>query len=183
VTVTRTASWATLDEKAAWLDAAASTDTGRPGCRALAARIFGASGGDPAKCVGVAFAFWRDEIRYERDRRLADMKRAEQFADTDTILRRGSDDCDGKSRGFVATLRALAQLGVDCDGRIVPVFSADFSDFKHVQAHARWRGSAAFPRAEPDGWVLAELTLKGVPLGAGVEAATRNATTGRLDVT
>lgn len=194
MTLVRNVSWSTLEEKAAWLDSAASLDAGEPGVHALAVRILSraphrdkafspAFGASTQAIVEETFEFWRDRIRYERDRRLADMKRAEQFADTDTILERGFDDCDGKARGFVATIRTLAQMGVFAQARIVPVFSADLSDFKHVQAQVWWPGSDQHPRAEPDGWLLCELTLKGVPLGAGVEAASRDAKTGRLDTT
>lgn len=185
MTVVRRASWPTLEAKAQWLDAAASIDAHRSGVGALARRLALGSGAgslvDATPVVQAAFLFWRDAIRYTRDRTIETGQRAEQFADADTVISRGYDDCDGKARGFVATLRAIAQLGVPVVARIVPIFSASFDDFKHVQAEARWLGSETFPLVGADGWVLAELTLKGVPLGAGVEAA--RYTDGRPDVT
>jgi transglutaminase-like putative cysteine protease len=185
VTVVRKIAFDSLEEKAAWLDSSASLDAGRDGVRALAARIVSEHGRDPRRLAESAFLYWRDGIRYERDVRLSDMERAEQFADPDAVMRRGFDDCDGKARGFVATIRAVAieARTPALRARIVPIFSADWSDFKHVQAEVRWDGSNGYRHARPDGWLLAELTLAGVPLGAGVEAASRSATTGRLDVT
>lgn len=102
----------------------------------------------------------RDAIRYQRD-----PNHREELGDAGTVSGRGYDDCDGKARLFVACARAAG-----LDARIRPVFQSGV--FTHVQAEVFL---PEHPRAMADGWVLAELILRGVPLGCGAEAARRDA--------
>jgi hypothetical protein len=50
---------------------------------------------------------------------------------------------------------------------------ATMAVFVHVQAEVRWPGSVRDPRADNDGWILAELILRGVELGQDPMAAPR----------
>jgi len=118
--------------------------------------------------------FCRDAIHYRTDKTHTwrnGGQTKEEFADPDVILARGYDDCDGKSRTFVAIGRAM---GLEC--RIVPVFRHLGQDraFVHVQAECRWPGSEEFPLAEPDGWVLAELILRDCQLGQDPDSVPRD---------
>lgn len=101
----------------------------------------------------------RDAIAYVGDPPDAEGVRHEEFADTVTIVRRGYDDCDGKSRVLVALVRAL---GTPLQARIRPVWNVA-REFVHVQVEMRWPGCAAM--ADANGWVLAEMILAGVDLG------------------
>jgi hypothetical protein len=118
----------------------------------------------------------RDGIEYRRDR--VHGIRWEEFADTLSILRRGYDDCDGKSRVLVALVRALtaapppwmqglrlAQLR-DTRARIRPVFEG--RNFAHVQPELRWPGSEQVP-GNDDGWVIAEVIVEGAGIGTDIE--------------
>ncbi len=74
------------------------------------------------------------------------------------MLERGADDCDGKSRLFVALVRAAPIGGVEA--RILPVFrhhKGIFTpdDFVHVQAQVRWPGSEKKIHAGAGGWLRA----------------------------
>jgi transglutaminase-like putative cysteine protease len=158
-----------LVDKANWLDAAASLDARDPDVRELAGRFAKARG--PNDQAGIArdlHDFVRDSITYVYG------PSHQEFADSGTILRRGWDNCAGKSRLFCALCRA-----VELDCRIVPNF-AHPDEFNHVQAQVRYAGSELDPRAEPGGWLRAELIAKGVPLGNGPEVAQRDPTSGRI---
>ncbi len=109
------------------------------------------------------FAYVRDSFGYQRD-----PGGVEELGDAGAILSRWWDDCDGKSRVMVALARACG-----LDARIVPVHRG--GAFSHVQAQVRWQGSERDPRADAEGWILCELILSGVPLGAGIEAMRRDA--------
>ncbi len=153
----------TLEDKARWLDAAASFDASLGYVRKFADRFVGQVGESVATTEPRARAvhrFIRDTIHYVQDWRVIENEPGEEFADTETILRRGYDDCDGKSRAFVALCRCLG-----IDARIRPVFTKHPLDFVHVQAEVRWPGSEHVKGATPDGWCLAEMILKGCEIG------------------
>lgn len=97
--------------------------------------------------------FVRDSIVYVPD------PTYEEITDSQSILERGYGDCDDKTRLFVALERS-----VGLDARIRPVFDAD-GYFYHVQAEASWPGSTFFRGAQPGGWVLCELIIRGCELG------------------
>ncbi len=169
----RVVTWANAQEKAKWLDAAASLDavTGEK-TRRMALRFARAAGpNDPERFANAAFYFVRDSIEY-----VPDANEEEEFADSDTVLERGADDCDGKSRLFVALVRAAPIGGVEA--RILPVFrhhKGIFTpdDFVHVQAQVRWPGSEKKIHAGAGGWLRAELTLAGAELGGDPDALAR----------
>lgn len=162
----RVITWPDPAAKARWLDMAASLDALSPIVRRIAGDITHAAGHDPERFAFRAHRYCRDEVRYRRD-----PGGVEEFADAATIITRGFDDCDGKSRTFVALCRASRLPSLRA--RIVPVFDRSGEHFTHVQAECTWPGAAP-PLAGPGGWVLAELTLADVPLGAGSERATRD---------
>lgn len=169
----RVVTWDDAKEKARWLDAAASLDAGtEEPVRKLALAFARASGpNDPRAFATAVQHFVRDAIEY-----VPDPDNQEEFADAATVLERGADDCDGKSRLFVALVRA-APVG-DVEARIVPVFrhkKGFFApdDFVHVQAQVRWPGSRKDPRAEAGGWLRTELTLAGAEIGQDVNTLPR----------
>jgi transglutaminase-like putative cysteine protease len=153
-------------EKARYLDGAARFDTLNPWVRAVARRLRGRTPGETAENI---HRFIRDRVRYVRDPIGASGRHEEEFADTQTVLQRGFDDCDGKARAFVAL--ALCN---GLEARIRPVFPRPGS-FEHVQAEVRWPSSAWDRRAGRDGWIMSELTLAGVELGQGAESGRRDA--------
>jgi transglutaminase-like putative cysteine protease len=171
--IRRPMTFANLQDKANWLDAAASLDARHPGIRELAIRFMKARGAnDPRGIATDIHAFCRDSISYCYG------PSHQEFADSWTILNRpggACDNCAGKSRVFVALCRA-----VEIDARIVANFKNP-NEFNHVQAQVRWPGSQNEPRAEAGGWLRAELIIKGVPLGAGPDEGQRIA--GRLQLT
>jgi hypothetical protein len=154
----RVVRFASDEEKARYLDAAASEDATSRYVREHAARFARqVDPNDRGELVRCLFRFWRDSIHYVRDGRI------EELADTKTILLRGYDDCDGKSRGFVAECRALA-----IDARILP--RTRDGSFAHVQAWVSWPRSPRGPGSLPypknrQGGVLAEFIVQGVELG------------------
>ncbi len=151
----RTISFSSLEEKARWLDAAASLDANLKIVRDLAQRYAGAvNPNEHERLARGLHQFVRDGVRYVHD------PGHEEFADSGVILRRGFDDCDGKARLFVALCRV-----VGLEARIRPVFRAHPNRFVHVQAEVRWPGSQSVKGAAADGWILAELILKGCELG------------------
>lgn len=168
----RVIEWPDPETKGKWLDAAASRDVEHPLVQSIAARMRHDAAGDPLAFCRVAHRHCRDVVKYRSD------VGGEEFADSAMVLARGYDDCDGKSRAFVALCRASGIEGLRA--RIVPIFDKS-GHFRHVQAEATWPGARP-PLAGPDGWVLAELTLKGVELGQGAEAARRDQLTGRIDL-
>jgi transglutaminase-like putative cysteine protease len=160
----RVLTFTTLREKAAWLDASASLDALRGGIQDFVRRFLDTR--DPETRARQIQRWVRDHIHYEHDYRVIEHLPGEEFADSETVLERGYDDCDGKARLFVALVRAaeiLRPLGLAA--RIRPVFRKHPLDFVHVQAEVLFHGSKVFPNAEPDGWIITELILKGCELG------------------
>ena len=153
-----------LEQKARWLDAAASLDSLRRGVQDVARRFLEIP---DAEARTRAIHRWvRDHIHYEQDYRVSQGMAGEEFADTETVLERGYDDCDGKSRAFVALVRAaemLRPLGVQA--RIRDVFMRHPFSFVHVQVEVKWPRSELAERAGPGGWLLAEMILKNAEIG------------------
>lgn len=166
-TVDRLLDFATLDEKARWLDAQASLDSLRAGLRKTVSRFLAIPSAEER--TREIQRFVRDRIHYVTDWRLSTKQEGEELADSESILKRGYDDCDGKSRLFVALVRAAEMakpLGVQA--RIRPVFKKHPLEFVHVQAEARWPRSQLLPYAESydgGGWILTELILRGCEMG------------------
>lgn len=160
------------EQKARWLDAAASEDATDPELRRFAQRFAwrGPELRDPRVIVRELFRFVRDSIAYVRD-----WGGREEFADTATILRRKFDDCDGKARAFVALVRALGIPTVQA--RIRPVFKG--RRFVHVQAEVRYPGSKG-DRSDANGWQLAELIVRGVDIGDDPETIGERDAAGHL---
>lgn len=153
-----------LREKADWLDANASLDALRKGVESVASRFLNEP--DPELRTRSIHRFVRDRIRYEQDWRVSAGVPGEEFADSETVLKRGFDDCDGKSRLFVALVRAAElQKPIGTAARIRPVFTKHPLDFVHVQAEVLFPGSKRIDTADRDGWVIAEMILKGCELG------------------
>lgn len=161
----------TLEEKARWLDANASLDAAMVRVRELAGR-FRAAHHDPEELARSIHRWVRDSIRYVSDTAKVAKWRpnpeGEEFADSETIIARDFDDCDGKSRLFVALCRAAG-----IEARIRPVFTRHPFDFVHVQAECRWPGSESLPEAEAGGWLLAELILRDCKLGQDPDTVPR----------
>jgi hypothetical protein len=110
--------------------------------------------------------FVRDKIHYEKDFQVSRGARGEEFADSETTVRRGYGDCDDKARLFVALMRAAEiTKPMGTQARIRAVFRKHPLDFVHVQAEVRFPGSKRTRTADDDGWILAELILKGCELG------------------
>lgn len=152
----RLARFPTLLAKAAWLDAGASLDSLGRVAKRIGARYLELEP-EPAPRAMRIQADVRDRVKYKHDRAWPGAN-GEEFASSRTILERLTDDCDGKSRLFVALCRAS-----NLEARIRPVFRGP--DFVHVQAQVRWPGSERWKNATRDGWVLAELIVEGVGLG------------------
>lgn len=173
-----------LEDKARWLDAAASLDSHQDlvvrCARDLLDRLVRPGAETVARAV---HAFVRDSIRYVPDTRKMPFWRphpeGEEFADSESILTRGFDDCDGKARLFTSIVRAIGALspGLVLLARIRPVFHRVPREFYHVQAECRWPGSE---RVSPSGWVLAELIVKGVSLGADPDSGPKGPTGKRV---
>ncbi len=160
----RVIDFASLEQKARWLDAAASLDSLRRGVQDVAGRFIGIE--DPEARTRAIHRWVRDNIHYEQDYRVSQGLPGEEFADSETILRRGYDDCDGKSRLFVALLRAAEMLRpLHVEARIRDVFTRHPLAFVHVQVEVRWPRSELSERAENGGWLLAEMILKGAEIG------------------
>lgn len=150
-------------EKAAFMQRAAVADALHPLVVSVARRFAPFRGEQRAQHL---HAFVRDGISYVRD------NGGEELASAPVVLRRGYDDCDGKSRTLVALATACERLSpADVEARLVPVFPLPHV-FSHVTAEFRWPNSWQHPRAR-DGWVRSETILAGCPLGAGTEAAKR----------
>lgn len=153
-----------LYEKAAWLDSAASLDSLRKGVEDVAKRFLSVR--DPEMRCREIQRHVRDGVRYVPDYRVTQGQRGEEFADSETIIKRGYDDCDGKSRLYVALVRAAEMLlALGTQAEIRPVFHAHPLEFVHVQAVTRWPGSRRYDYADPEGWCLTELILKGCEIG------------------
>ncbi len=160
----REVGWGSLTEKAAWLDGAASLDALRRGTQRVVAR-FGMYGTAEARTK--ALHRWvRDGIRYVQDYRVTQGTRGEEFADAESAIARGYEDCDGKARLFVALVRAGETVRpLRAEARIRPVFKRHPVEFVHVQAEVRWPGSLHHPGAMAGGWLLAELILADCEIG------------------
>lgn len=158
--MTRRLQWGSVDEKAQWLDAAASVDAASPWVQAQARWITTYALTPLAKADAV-LRYVRDAIEYRPDRDPVG-KRAEEFADTKSIMQRGFDDCDGKVRTFVALVRALALPGLVA--RVRPIHPRP-GDFRHVQAEVRGPG---IPGTEVGGWARVETIVEGVEIGGDV---------------
>jgi len=160
-------------DKASWLDAASSLDSLRVGIQGVARRFLRER--DPELRTRAIHRFVRDSIRYEQDYRVSTGQRGEEFADAETIIRRGYDDCDGKSRVFVAIMRAAEKaLPLGAYARIRPVFAVDHPlQFVHVQGEVLFPGSRRIATADDEGWVIAELILKGCELGQNPDSVPR----------
>jgi hypothetical protein len=154
-----------LEEKARFLDASASFDAMRGKIRSFARRFL--YQGDPELRTRQIHRWVRDNIRYEQDYRVSQDAPGEEFADSTSQLRRGFEDCDGKARLFVALMRAAEMLRpLSTGARIRPIFQVHpYKDFVHVQAEVLFPGSKRIETANPSGWVIAELILKGCELG------------------
>jgi hypothetical protein len=164
-----------LEEKAAWLDGAASVDALRGFVQNHAKRFLGLP---DAESRTRAMQRWvRDHIAYQYDFRTSQGFPGEEFADTTTTIERGFGDCDDKARAFVALVRAAEmQKPLDVRARIRPVFAKVPDDrFVHVQAEVRWPRSTLHENALPDGWLLAELIVKGCEIGQDPDTVPRQA--------
>ena len=176
----RVVGWRTLEEKAHWLDGAASLDALRRGIERVAARFCLMPNGEARTR---ALQRWvRDNIRYIYDWRMSQGSRGEEFADAETTLERGYGDCDDKSRLFVALVRAAEQVRpMGVQARIRPVFRAHpLWEFVHVQAEVRWFGSQVHPSAMPGGWLLCELILAYCEIGQNPDELPRGPNGDRL---
>lgn len=152
--------------KAAFLSSAGVADSHLPLVQRTAARF--ADIDAPYGRAEAIHTFGRDCIRYVRD------LGGEEFADSEVILSRGFDDCDGKQRVVIALCTAAERMRpVGLEARAVCVFP--FPDvFSHIAVELRWPKSTLHPRATCDGWVRSETILDDCPLGSGVEAARRD---------
>ena len=166
--------FASMLDKARWLDTAASLDSTSPRVAMLARRIVGAAHGIAS--LRALHRWVRDAIAYVPDR--VEGMRREELADAETILVRGFDDCDGKARLFVALVRALGDPFLQA--RIVPIFTRHPFDFVHVQAEARAGMRWTSWPDERAPWQLAELTIAGVELGDDPTVTGRRDERGKL---
>jgi len=175
----RAVQFPSLEEKARWLDAAASLDALRGNVQDFVRRFLEVEG---AEARTRAIHRWvRDHVHYEQDFRVSVGVPGEEFVDTETMIRRGYADCDDKARGFVALVRAaemLRPLGVEA--RIRSVFVRHPLAFVHVQVEVRWPRSQFDERAQPDGWLLAEMILKNCEIGEDPDQCPRGPRDERL---
>jgi hypothetical protein len=176
----RVIGWRTLEEKANWLDGAASLDALRNGIVRIAGRFcqIGSAEGRTR-----AIQRWvRDGIRYIYDWRVSQGTRGEEFADVETTIERGYGDCDDKARAFVALVRAAERKRpLGAQARIRPVFKMHpLKEFVHVQAESRWWGSSMQTNAMPGGWLLSELILAHCEIGQNPDELPRGPNGQRL---
>jgi len=150
----RIVQFATLEDKARWIDASGMLDARLPVVRELATRFAASCNpNDHERLARELHAFIRDGVRYVRD------PSAEEISDAQTVISRGWGDCDDKVRA----LRAL-YASVQIPARVRAGFpSADV--FSHVQLECRWNGSERLEGARPGGWLPCELIVEGLPLG------------------
>jgi transglutaminase-like putative cysteine protease len=157
--------FATIQDKASYLDGAARDDAAHPVVVAIAAKVAALP---PAARAEALWGLVRARVRWVRD-----PDGVEELADAATVLRRGWDDCDGSARALCA-LALAAGLEARIRAIVVPELVAPdvYEDrLEHIQALLRWPGSSEHPLADPEGWVLGETTLAGVAFGQGAEAA------------
>ena len=151
--MTLTATWfRTLEEKAAWMDAAASLDALDPVTIRLARLlVVGAKG--PTERAERLQRFVRDRIWYTRD-----PWGIETTPDTRNVLEVGTEDCDGKARVLVALVRALRDP--DLTARLRSVWVG--RQFVHAQAEVRIGDGP---------WRLAEVIVRGLGVGDAPDQA------------
>lgn len=168
----RVLSFATLEDKAKWLDAAASLDALRQEVQTQAKRFQSYS---DAEARTRAIQRWvRDAIKYQYDFRATQGTPGEEFADTSSLLKRGYGDCDDKARAFVALVRAAEmQAPLGARARIRPVFTKEPHQFVHVQAEVTWPRSELHENAMAGGWLLAELIVRGCEIGQDPDTVPR----------
>ena len=160
----RVLSFQTLEEKAKWLDAAAGLDALRESVQHLAKRFLRIT--DPEARTRAIQRFVRDRIHYQYDFRVSQGLPGEEFADTTSAFERGFGDCDDKARAFVALVRAAEMIWpLGTAARIRPIFTKAPKQFVHVQAETKWPRSELHENAMPEGWLLAELILRGCEIG------------------
>lgn len=176
--------FASLDEKARWLDGAASLDALRGQVQDHARRFLQIA--DPEARTRAIQRWVRDSIKYQYDFRVSLGLPGEEFADTSTSLTRGYGDCDDKARAFVALVRATEMMIGEqarrrgerpprpVQVRIRPVFTKGPNPaFVHVQAEVRWPRSELQENAMQGGWLLAELIVKGCEIGQNPDTVPR----------
>lgn len=163
---TRGVAFSSPNEKARYLDGIARLEAHQRGVKRESFRLARESGPDALAYLQRCHEFVRDSVRYRRDH-----MGIEHLADSETILARRFDDCDGKSRLFMALALAGNARGFSAviDAAIRPIFPDPYT-FAHVQAACRLRGLRT-GLEQGDGWIVAELCLDGVALGSGLEAA------------
>lgn len=118
--------------------------------------------------VREVFRWVRDAIRYQADPGLI-----QDFSPARAVLERGRGNCVLKSKLAVAMLRAL---GMDAD--IVPVWDAK-GNLPHVYIRVRFPGSHLV-EGNRQGWLYAEMTIRGAELGMNPAAIASNPQTGKL---
>lgn len=169
----RTLAWDTLEEKARWLDAAASLDALRGQVQAFARRFLHYP---TAEARTRALQRWvRDNVRYQYDFRSLVGFPGEEFSDSSSTLDRSFGDCDDKARLFVALVRAAEMLKpLFARARIRPIFAQVPDErFVHVQAEVKWPRSELHENAMGGGWLLAELIVKGCEIGQNPDTIPR----------
>lgn len=144
----------TLQEKALWMDAAASIDAADPIVQRIARLIVGDANA-PRERADRLQRWVRDRIWYSRD-----PYGIEMTPDSRVTLLEGTEDCDGKARLLVALVRSLRDPRLDA--RLRSVWRGP--QFTHAQAEIR---------AGDGPWRLAEVILRGVGVddapGASIE--------------
>ena len=135
--------FATLAEKAQWMDAAASLDALDPVVRRVARLVVGRAD-DPRQRAELLHRYVRDRIWYSRD-----PFGIEMTPDARVILQEGTEDCDGKARLLVALVRALRDPRLAA--RLRSVWTG--RSFTHAQVELR---------AGDGPWRLAEVIVRGV---------------------
>ena len=160
-------------DKAVYLDAQAHTHDQKSLLVAEKARLF-TSFQSPLSALQALHRYVRDTIKYQHD-----PNGKEQFADADTVLSRGFDDCDGKARTVVALATSLGRMRPDwqIEARTVPHWRDNH--FAHVSAEIRFVGSGAHPRADAKGFLCSDTIVGGLELGM-VPSDARDPRTGKI---
>jgi hypothetical protein len=169
----RVVTFQSLQEKARFLDSAASLDALRTDVQDYAKRFISFS---EAEARTRAIQRWvRDNIQYQYDYRTTIGRRGEEFADSSTLIKRGFGDCDDKARIFVALVRAIEMVKpLGARARIRPIFTKHPYEFVHVQAEVKWPRSVLHENSQgPKGWLLAELILKDCEIGQNPDTVPR----------
>lgn len=151
------ATFADLRAEARYLAGKAREEASDPRIAAIAARVRRLP---PAERAEALYAFVRWSVAFKDD------EDGEEFDSAAVTLLKGEDDCDGS-----ATLLLSLLLAAGLEARLRAVLYPD-GEHMHLQVETRWPGSAADPRSQPGGWILADTVLEGVELGQGAEAGT-----------